>query len=47
VGEPRPAETKESKAVPETAYPYATHLDVKFDSLKLIDVPTLAKTVTD
>jgi mannose-6-phosphate isomerase-like protein (cupin superfamily) len=31
----------------ETAYRYATHLDVKFDSLKLIDIPTLAKTVTD
>jgi mannose-6-phosphate isomerase-like protein (cupin superfamily) len=31
----------------ETAYPYATHLDIKFDSLTLIDVPTLAKTVTD
>ena len=33
--------------MPETAYPYATHLDVKFDPLKLIDVPTLVKAVTD
>jgi hypothetical protein len=31
--------------MPETAYPYATHLDVKFDPLKLIDVPTLVKAV--
>src|SRR5262249_54374907 len=29
------------------AYPYATHLDVKFDPLTLIDVSSLAKTVTD
>ena len=28
-------------------YPYATHLDVKFDPLKLIDVATLVKAVTD
>jgi mannose-6-phosphate isomerase-like protein (cupin superfamily) len=31
----------------ETAYPYATHLDIKFDPLTLIDVSSLAKTVTD
>ena len=31
----------------ETAYPYATRLDVKFDPLKLIDVPALVKAVTD
>jgi hypothetical protein len=31
----------------EAAYPYATHLDIKFDPLKLIDVSSLAKTVTD
>jgi mannose-6-phosphate isomerase-like protein (cupin superfamily) len=30
-----------------TAYPYATHLDIKFDPLALIDVSALAKTVTD
>jgi hypothetical protein len=29
------------------AYPYATHLDIKFDPLTLIDVAALAKTVTD
>jgi hypothetical protein len=33
--------------MPETAYPYATHLDIKFDPLTLIDVSSLAKTVTD
>jgi mannose-6-phosphate isomerase-like protein (cupin superfamily) len=32
--------------MPETAYPYVTHLDVKFDSLELIDVPTLTKSIT-
>jgi mannose-6-phosphate isomerase-like protein (cupin superfamily) len=31
----------------ESAYPYATYLDIKFDSLKLIDVSLLAKAVTD
>jgi hypothetical protein len=31
----------------ETAYPYATYLDIKFDPLKLIDVSLLAKAVTD
>ena len=31
----------------ESAYPYATHLDIKFDPLKLIDVSMLAKAVTD
>jgi mannose-6-phosphate isomerase-like protein (cupin superfamily) len=29
------------------AYPYVTHLDIKFDPLTLIDVSSLAKTVTD
>jgi hypothetical protein len=29
------------------AYPYATHLDIKFDPLTLIDVSSLARTVTD
>jgi hypothetical protein len=29
------------------AHPYATHLDIKFDPLTLIDVSSLAKTVTD
>src|ERR1700745_1783630 len=31
----------------ETAYAYTTHLDIKFDPLKLIDVSALAKEVTD
>ena len=31
----------------ESAYPYATYLDIKFDPLKLIDVSLLAKAVTD
>ena len=31
----------------ETAYSYATHLNIKFDPLKLIDVSSLAKDVTD
>ena len=29
------------------AYPYVTHLDIKFDPLTLIDVFALAKAVTD
>ena len=29
------------------SYPYATHLDIKFDPLTLIDVSSLAKSVTD
>jgi mannose-6-phosphate isomerase-like protein (cupin superfamily) len=28
-------------------FPYTTHLDIKFDPLTLIDVSSLAKTVTD
>ena len=31
----------------EPAYSYATHLNIKFDPLKLIDVSSLAKDVTD
>jgi oxalate decarboxylase/phosphoglucose isomerase-like protein (cupin superfamily) len=31
----------------EATYPYATHLDVKFEPLKLIDISSLAKAVTD
>jgi len=31
----------------DAAYLYATHLDIKFDPLKLIDVSSLAKAVTD
>src|ERR1700684_1091318 len=31
----------------ESAYSYATHLNIKFDPLKLIDVSSLAKDVTD
>src|ERR1700728_1568267 len=31
----------------ETAYAYTTHLNIKFDPLKLIDVSSLAKDVTD
>ena len=30
-----------------TAYPYATHLDIKFDPLTVIDVSSLARAVTD
>jgi len=29
------------------AFPYTTHLNIKFEPLKLIDVSSLAKTVTD
>jgi hypothetical protein len=29
------------------AYPYATHLEIKFDPLTLMDADLLAKTVTD
>lgn len=28
-------------------YPYATHLDVKFPALKVVDVPALVKACTD
>jgi hypothetical protein len=31
----------------QAAYPYATYLDVKFEPLKLIDISSLAKAVTD
>ena len=31
----------------EPAYSYATHLNIKFEPLKLIDVSSLAKDVTD
>jgi len=31
----------------EAAYSYATHLNIKFDPLKLIDVSSLVKDVTD
>jgi mannose-6-phosphate isomerase-like protein (cupin superfamily) len=31
----------------ETVYSYATHLNIKFDPLKLIDVSSLANEVTD
>src|SRR5437879_13026226 len=31
----------------ESAYSYAAHLNIKFDPLKLIDVSSLAKDVTD
>ncbi|MBA3342544.1 MAG: cupin domain-containing protein [Gemmatimonadaceae bacterium] len=40
----RPAESLVSD--PAT-YPYATHLDVKFPSLSLVDVPALVKACTD
>jgi mannose-6-phosphate isomerase-like protein (cupin superfamily) len=30
-----------------TAYPYTTYLDIKFDPLTVIDVSSLAKSVTD
>jgi mannose-6-phosphate isomerase-like protein (cupin superfamily) len=35
------------KAMSETVYSYATHLNIKFDPLKLIDVSSLANEVTD
>ena len=28
-------------------YPYATHLDIKFPTLAIVDVPTLVKSCTD
>jgi dTDP-4-dehydrorhamnose 3,5-epimerase-like enzyme len=31
----------------QNSYPYATHLDVYYDSLELIDVPTLVSACTD
>ena len=34
-------------AMGESSYSYATYLDIKFDPLKLIDVSSLAKGVTD
>jgi mannose-6-phosphate isomerase-like protein (cupin superfamily) len=30
-----------------TAFPYATHLDVKFDPLSVIDLPSLVEACTD
>jgi len=29
------------------AFPYAVHLDIKFDALDLIDVPSLVEACTD
>jgi mannose-6-phosphate isomerase-like protein (cupin superfamily) len=29
------------------SYPYATHLDIKFSALSLVDVPSLVSAVTD
>jgi mannose-6-phosphate isomerase-like protein (cupin superfamily) len=37
----------DTEMVEAAAYQYATHLDIKFDPLTLIDVSSLAKTVTD
>jgi mannose-6-phosphate isomerase-like protein (cupin superfamily) len=31
----------------QTAYPYATHLDIRFDQLELVDVRSLIETCTD
>src|SRR5579862_4535726 len=31
----------------ETQFPYATHLDIKFNHLELIDIPTLVRECTD
>jgi hypothetical protein len=39
--------TQEHKVMSEPVYPYATHLNIKFDPLKLIDVSSLAREVTD
>jgi dTDP-4-dehydrorhamnose 3,5-epimerase-like enzyme len=33
--------------IPETAYPYATHLNILFPQLEKIDVPALVDSVTD
>ena len=34
--------------MPDTkAYPYATHLDIKFPALATVDVPALVKACTD
>ena len=34
-------------AEPEKSYPYATHLDVRFGPLELVDVPALVAACTD
>jgi hypothetical protein len=34
-------------AMPEPAYPYATHLDIKFPQLSVVDVPALIEACTD
>jgi hypothetical protein len=34
-------------ATDAAAYPYAVHLDIKFDALDVIDVPSLADACTD
>jgi hypothetical protein len=34
-------------AEPERSYPYATHLDVRFGPLELVDVPALIAACTD
>jgi hypothetical protein len=39
--------SRKIKTMGEPAYSYATHLNIKFDPLKLIDVSSLAKDVTD
>jgi mannose-6-phosphate isomerase-like protein (cupin superfamily) len=37
----------EMPARSQTAYPYATHLDIRFDQLELVDVRSLIETCTD
>ena len=40
----------QEKPMPATdtaAFPYAVHLDIKFDALDVIDVPSLADACTD
>jgi hypothetical protein len=34
-------------ATDTAAFPYAVHLDIKFDALDVIDVPSLVKACTD
>ena len=39
--------TEPTPAADGPAYPYATHLDVKFDALEVVDVPALVAACTD
>ena len=39
--------TQSSSAPPEQQYPYATHLDIRYGALEIVDVQKLADAVTD